>query len=339
MGISLSEKKLDIYLSELTYKVATFKKRINTNLAFKYQTHSKSSLAHLINYATTAYILVGKNCPFKCTYCSQNSDLNTTTTQRVSRVGWFKAPDNWLELLSQAGFKRICFQVAGGFENSVIKLIFKIHNYYLKLDLTPPLISVCARLNYNQAATLLTNGVERICIALDEVKPRFRTGWKQLYSELMKIAKSFPGKVTTHLIYGLGESDIEFLDLFRKLVSKGIKVGIFAYTPVVNHPSLPKQQPNPLKWRLIQIATYQIQYSIPHSIQFKSGYIQKIETTTEIVHRAIQTRGCKWCNRPYYNEAVKSFRYNYYYPPTETELKSELEFLKEHLIIPEQYYK
>ncbi len=56
--------------------------------------------------------------------------------------------------------------------------------------------------------------------------------FKTFNNFLIAASKEFPGKIATHIIVGLGESDEDIVDILLKMKKHGIIVGLFAFTPI-----------------------------------------------------------------------------------------------------------
>ncbi len=278
----------------------------------------------LKNLTTTIYVAFGNKCSYNCKYCAQNNFKSNNNIQKISRVNWKKvtSEDFFYALEKNNNVNRICFQVLGSWEENFINFFLENEEKLKRFK-----ISVCARLTKEQIDNLYNSTIDTICLAIDEaVNLNLRKGSQNLLKTLLSYPKK--EKLRTHLIYGLGETDLEFLSTFSLLIKNGINTSIFAFTPVNDKLSL--SQPEPLKWRLIQIATYCINFNLPININFNGENIINISIPDKsIIKKAILTRGCSFCNRPFYNEKPRGFMYNYHRKLKEDEFEKELNFLKE----------
>jgi len=135
------------------------------------------------------------------------------------------------------------------------------------------------------------------------------------------------GKVTTHLIVGLGENDREMIERLHWLACRKINVGLFAFTPLAGTPMYDKLPPAMGRYRAIQLSHYlltecQLDMNIfnfgPEGklVGYNEGNIPD-EIRREILQKDIfggvcfRTTGCPDCSRPYYNERPGRTPYNY----------------------------
>jgi len=175
-------------------------------------------------------------------------------------------------------------------------------------------------------------GVDRVCFAMDaatrDLFDRFKgrgVGGPYIldghFDALEAAVRVFGrGKVTTHLIVGLGEKDEELVHLIQQLVDMGVYPGLFAFTPVTGTMLDDKPQPPLRRYRRIQIAHYIITQGKARyeSIRFgDDGEILDFGVSRGELRRIVETRepfmtsGCPGCNRPFYNERPGGPIYNY----------------------------
>jgi biotin synthase len=137
------------------------------------------------------------------------------------------------------------------------------------------------------------------------------------------------GKVSTHLIVGLGETENEMVETIQKCVDMGVLPALFAFTPIPgtaleNNPQPPVQQ-----YRCVQLARHLIFRGITRyeDMSFDGkGCITHFGVGKQILLQIIQTgepfltSGCPDCNRPYYNEKPSGPIYNYPRPLAKEEI-------------------
>lgn len=180
-----------------------------------------------------------------------------------------------------------------------------------------------------QAQQLVAAGVERVCIALDGATPAVHMAakegdWSAKWRLLTECAEVLPGRVTTHLIVGLGESEEEMVDRLAVCVERGITVGLFAFTPVKGTAWGDRTAPPLAQYRRIQAAYYLLRAGYGREvIRCRQGriieFILDDPASLLIDGKAFQTSGCPDCNRPYYNERPGGVMYNYPGPLTADE--------------------
>lgn len=279
---------------------------------------------------TTAYIMLGEKCRNNCRFCSQARD-SQAKNGLLSRVTWpeyqeQEAAGGILSAYTSGSIKRACLQVintAGSWELTLQALG--------KLQAKQPLpVCVSSRIaSVEQAKLLIAAGAERICMALDAATPalyrQVKGGcWQDQWQLLDECARSFPGRVTTHLIAGLGETEAEMVKTMAQCVAKGITIGLFAFTPLKGTQLAGRTPPGLGSYRRTQIALYLLKrgYS-PDVIRFQDGRITgfAVRNLEEILAdgKAFETAGCPECNRPYYNERPGGIMYNYPRPLTARE--------------------
>jgi biotin synthase len=128
------------------------------------------------------------------------------------------------------------------------------------------------------------------------------------------------GKVSTHLIVGLGETDSEIVQVIQKCVEIGVLPALFAFTPVFGTGLEGGSQPPIERYRRIQVARSLILHKATtfEKICFgKDGQLLDFGVSKQVLRRIAQsdepfvTSGCPDCNRPYYNEKPSGPIYNF----------------------------
>jgi biotin synthase len=284
---------------------------------------------------TTAYIMLGGKCKNNCGFCSQARD-SQAKDNLLSRVNWppFEGADivpGIKDAWAKGDFKRVCLQVVNG-ERSWSETI----NALIELKESKPM-PLCVSSYFEsvqQAEELIEAGAERICIALDAATPeiynRTKEGaWEKRWRLLVECAAALPGRVTTHLIVGLGETEEEMAKVITYCIGLGVTVGLFAFTPVRGTALSDRQPPSIDHYRRIQIAHYLLKkgYGLD-AIHCRGGRI--INFNVPNVHdiladgKAFETSGCPDCNRPYYNESPRSIMFNYHRPLAAGEIRQAI---------------
>ena len=281
---------------------------------------------------TTAYVMVGDKCNNKCAFCSQSTE-SSTRRDRLSRVIW---PEYTQKEILKAfkkykgkNIKRICIQSMASDEahDNVEKFIS-----YIKDDITMP-ISLSAKLEKDEdIQRFFSMGVDKIGIAIDAAsKPLYEnikgTNYEEKLDFVTSMAKRYKGKISTHIIVGLGETHKDIYDLYTYLVNNNITVSLFAFTPVRGTKMEKVKQPPIQSYRKVQLMTYMINKGYDNNhFYFKDGDLVNIKLDNEIksdINKGypFEIRGCKNCNRPYYNERPGSTIYNYSRTLTESEIE------------------
>lgn len=288
---------------------------------------------------TTAYLLSGENCRMSCSFCPRGTG-GIRERERLGRISW--PEHSWEDLatgLSRAdhGLRRICLQSvrhAGGLE----PLLEAVEGVKLITDLP---LSLSAWLNNGEeAAALVDAGVERISIALDVVNP---SNYQQIKGGslskrldlLLECAEKLPGRMSTHLICGLGETEEEMLVMIDGLVRAGITVALFAFFPLRGTILADHEPPDPASYRRIQAGHYLLYTGAAKisSFHFVGGKLVSFGLGKDHLldcladGKAFQTSGCPDCNRPFYSERPGGFIYNYPRPLEKNELEAALHLL------------
>jgi biotin synthase-related radical SAM superfamily protein len=297
---------------------------------------------------TTAYLMTFRKgkCIANCGFCPQARE-SQGRADMLSRVSWHVFPtesvfDGIEKTVREGRMKRVCLQALNYPEvfRHLASLVDAIHK---KADVS---ISVsCQPLNSDNIRFLAEAGVERIGIPLDaateelfdKVKGSSAGGpysWERQFELLNEAVKIFGrGRVSTHLIVGLGETEREMTRLIQQCVDMGVLPALFAFTPIPGTALERMPQPSIQKYRRIQIARHLIVHGTAkyESTGFDGeGCISDFgvdkRTLLQIVRtdEPFLTSGCPDCNRPYYNEKPSGPMYNYPRGLAEEEFSSVL---------------
>jgi len=292
---------------------------------------------------TTAYILTYRNgkCIANCGFCPQARE-SKSRTDMLSRVSWPVFPtarvfEGIKKAVKKGLIKRVCFQ-ALNYPKVFFHLMALVKNLRLKVNV--PISVSCQPLNEENIRMLASAGVERISISLDaateeifdRVKGRKAGGpyvWKEEFRLLKEAVKILgKGKVTTHLIVGLGETEEEMIKTIQKCVDVGVLPALFAFTPIPGTALEKNSPPTIQQYRRVQIARYLIFKGISRYEQMSfstDGHVKDFGVKREDLLRIVQTgepfltSGCPNCNRPYYNERPGGPIYNFPRPLREDE--------------------
>ncbi|UMZ74296.1 radical SAM protein [Natranaerofaba carboxydovora] len=277
---------------------------------------------------TTGYLMLGEGCANNCAYCAQSKD-SYEGNGKLSRVTWPKydieSLIKGLKKGEEKGLKRLCIQEVKSTDNNseyiditeLIKLVKKNSNLPVSLSSTVN--------NLKKIEELLNLGVDKIGVSLDvcspEKYPEYKSG---LFSKRLNFIKSaarkYPGKISTHLIVGLGESDYELLSIAKDLVNSNVNIALFAFTPLQGTRLSHKSPPTLERYRKIQAVTYLLKNKL---IKFDKllfddkGKLVGIDISSNKLidvlssGQAFITMGCSNCNRPFYNEKPHDTPFNY----------------------------
>jgi biotin synthase len=199
------------------------------------------------------------------------------------------------------------------------------------------------------AEALMRAGADGVTLPLDAasapVYGRVKGGsFAAALAHLERMARAFPGRVGTHLIVGLGESEEEMVRLIDRLVGQGIRVGLFAFTPVAGTRMADRPPPSLEGYRRVQAAHYLIRQGLARAEEFTfaegrlRGFGPRFPPSRLRVllgdGEAFRTTGCPDCNRPYYNERPgQPAPYNYPHPLEHEQAEQEVHRLLSSLEI------
>jgi len=297
---------------------------------------------------TTAYLMTYRKgkCFANCGFCPQARESHSRADM-LSRVSWPAFPTervlNGIEKAVKCDkIKRVCIQALNYPEvfTDLIALIRVIHQ-----KVNVPISISCQPLNSENIRQLAEAGAERIGIPLDaateelfdKIKGLSAGGpysWKKQFKLLSDAVNIFgKGKISTHLIVGLGETEKEMVKIIQRCVDMSVLPALFAFTPISGTALGNNAQPPIQKYRRIQIARHLIVHGIAgyEDMRFdKEGCISDFSVDEQTLLQIIQmgepfpTSGCPNCNRPYYNEKPSGPIYNYPRKISQKEL-SEIE--------------
>lgn len=290
---------------------------------------------------TTAYLMEGERCSRDCAFCPQ-ARAATSRADLLARVNWPEAggPRFW-EGLSRAvaarRLRRACFQVT--FSPGVLgKVERKVRALRERCPDLPICVSAAVR-DLDEVARILEWGAERVTIALDAANPELYRAFKGGSFEarlalLTEAARRHPGRIGTHLIAGLGETERDMAGLFGTLAGLGVTVALFAFTPVAGTRLAGREPPDLCSYRRLQAARHLIVGGLARAgdMTFDAagrlcGYGLPWEKAAAALTsgEAFRTSGCPDCNRPYYNERPGGALYNYPRPLTPEETNRAVE--------------
>ncbi len=259
----------------------------------------------------TAYLMLDGRCQFNCLYCTHAS-MSKTDHKFLSRVIWEEVDSGEImELIKKSDFKRVCLQTVSyeGYQEHLKDLLVELKKTNIAVS-----VSVRAR-TLEEVAEYFELGADRVSIALDVASEglfsRIRGGnFQQAVQLLVDSSNSFPGKISTHIIVGLGETDLEVLDLMKKMHELGVQVALFAFTPMKGTALSDAKRPSIERYRRIQLARYLIFTDREDSIVLYNDQIVGFKQVPAEANNAFLTSGCPDCTRPYYNERPGEPLYN-----------------------------
>ena len=298
---------------------------------------------------TTAYLQIytEKRCAANCLFCAQASGSSAELTH-IARGMYIPADlETVVQRLKMAfdrGYlARACIQTAlyGAWWEDTVYLIKRIR----EVSEMPVSLSVFP-LADEQYTELRTLGVNELVIPLDACTPRLFDkikgkgaggpySWEKHMDGLKRAARIF-GKVGTHLIIGLGETDEEAIRVIDELHISGINAALFSYTYVPGAQMMPEpeKEDSIRHYRAVQVARHLImeEKATYRDMRFSDGTLTDFGVGRDDIIRiiedgsAFQTSGCPDCNRPMANETFSQM-YNFPRRPDDGEkegIKREL---------------
>ena len=284
---------------------------------------------------TTAYLMTYKigKCTANCGFCPQ-ARSSQSKAELLSRVKWpvFSTTEVLTKIehaVSNEKIRRVCVQALNypGVFRDICAFVER-----LKQQVLVQVSVSCQPLNSHNLGLLSEAGVDRIGIALDAateklfnyIKGTAAGGpykWKDQLKMLQVATRVFgEGNVSTHLIAGLGETEIEAAGLIQKCVDLGVLPALFAFTPIDGTALASNPQPEVEVYRRMQVARYLIANGLARIEDLSFDEDDRIidfgipkARLTRIVEsgKPFLTSGCSDCNRPFYNEKPSGPIYNY----------------------------
>ncbi len=218
-------------------------------------------------------------------------------------------------------FRRVCAQTVECPQGtqSVLDFIRSVRAMSPKIP-----ISACASpYSLARVRAFFEAGASNVGLPIDAVtsnayakvkKGSLESAWKVL----CEASGLWPGRVSTHFIAGLGETEEDMVRALSRAKENGVTVGMFSFTPVRGTEMEKVASPEVSHYRRIQLAAYFLKRGGDvRAIEFLDGKICRITVEDPLVYEEIRqgrpfmTSGCLGCNRPYYNERPGQVMMNY----------------------------
>jgi biotin synthase len=277
-------------------------------------------------------------CDANCAFCPQARE-STSSSDRLSRISWpdFAYPEVKAEYSVLPSFSRICIQSLN-YPNVIDDVLFLVQEIRSVTD-TPLSVSIHP-LTKSNLQKLRDAGVTNIGIAFDactqelfdKVKGKSRGSsyrWGLHEKALNDALDVFGiGRVTTHLMIGLGETEAEAVEFLFKMKELGVSVGLFAFTAIRGTALEKGEGPDLGSYRRVQVIRHLLHrdaiewndlHFINEEVRLKPPESELREYLSSGV--AFQVSGCAGCNRPFYNERPSGTMYNFPCPLSEEEVQ------------------
>lgn len=286
--------------------------------------------------------MVGERCNRDCAFCAQARSA-ASRDDLLSRVNWPEWPEPvsfWTGLgraVEEGCLRRVCFQLTdGGMRAGEAES--RVREVATRFPDLPICVSLAAR-SLDEISAAFEWGAERVTLAVDAVTEPLYRGLKGGSLErrldlIRRASERFPGRIGTHLIAGLGETEAELAQMVQTMTDFGVTVALFAFTPVPGTRLAGRPAPDLRTYRRVQVAQALITqgHSRFERMAFDgtgrlTGYGLPWDEVVAIArdNEVFRTSGCPDCNRPYYNERPGGPLYNYPRPLTPAETVTALE--------------
>lgn len=271
---------------------------------------------------TTAYLMIGSRCTGDCAYCGQGRSFQGSPGH-LSRISWPEVSEESLlsAFVAHHGiFERVCLQATAspGVMRALLSFIPRIS----RASAAPVSVSYRVR-NSEEASRLFAAGAQRLGVAIDccsaRLYPQVRGGTLACETALVKeLAAQFPGRISTHLIIGLGEAEEEAAELILDLQRADVLVSLFAFTPVRGTRMADAAPPALLSYRRLQALVALLDGTVSVALSYDDRRaIHSYGLSEERLRAALSgrfpfaTHGCPGCNRPFYTESPGGTMYNF----------------------------
>ncbi len=287
-------------------------------------------------------------CSANCSFCPQSRSTRGKDAQ-LSRITWpryslTEVTSKLAKTVESRKLFRACIQTLN--YPTLLDDLLELMNHFQKIKNLPISIAVHP-LPPEGFRKLKEAGVDRVGIALDGcTRPIFERikgenvqgpyRWDKTLASLQEAIKLFgKGKVATHFIVGLGETEQELLQAVQDVKDLGVSPSLFAFTPIKGTKEESRAQPPILRYRIMQLGRELIinhgkdmaSFSFSHEGELQSFHLTNPEFQAIMQEgAAFQTRGCPQCNRPYYDSHPGGTIYNYGAPLSDSQ-KQEIEKL------------
>jgi biotin synthase-related radical SAM superfamily protein len=260
--------------------------------------------------------------------------MSSANLSMLSRVSWpvFETERVLVKMaraVQNRRIKRVCVQALN--YPRVVDDLVALVRAVRRCSRVPVSVS-CQPADGEDVERLAEAGVDRVGIPLDAASKEVFDGvkginvggpyrWERQFELLQKAIRVLGrGRVTTHLIVGLGESERDMADTIQRCKDMGVLPALFAFTPVAGTLLHGRSQPPVQSYRRMQTIRFLIVKGIVSFDMMRfdnNGCINDFGIGEGNLldgvgsGGAFLTSGCPDCNRPFYNERPSGPIYNY----------------------------
>lgn len=286
----------------------------------------------------TVFLMNTGSCLYNCSFCAQ-AKSSTSTQDKLSRISW---PEYDFEDVAESlgekkeNYKRVCMQVVN--TPSIFKQLPEITRRIREKNDKAKIAMTIRTYKMEDIDKLFEMGATEVGLAIDVIDPdqfrEIRGGNFEFHKNfIIKVAQKYPGKIATHIIIGMGETEKQAYDIMTELHESKVILAIFAFTPVRGSKLEHYPSPDISSYRRVKVAEYLIKNNLVKKIRFNRkkqiiDFGMDKEALFDILKNSnvFETSGCTDCNRPYYNErAGDKELYNYPFKLDETQFKRVFE--------------
>lgn len=279
------------------------------------------------NYCVNLLLSYEGDCKANCAYCGLARSRPPWKNSFI-RVDWplVRTEDVTERLVRYKGdIRRVCLSTV--FHPRVVEDTMEVTRAIRGAVETPLSVLITPGLfDTTHLRDLRALGADYLGVGLDaasrRVFERTRGGgvggplsWQRYLSALEEARKIFgQGKVSCHIIVGIGETDKELAEIFFYLNRHGALVHLFCFYPEGDSRMAKRRRPSLKRFRRIQLISYLVEMGNlrPQDLEFdQKGSLSGLKVKTDVLEKAIEsgrpflTGGCPGkdgemaCNRPF----------------------------------------
>jgi biotin synthase len=272
----------------------------------------------------TVYLMNSGGCEYNCSFCAQARDA-TSAQDKLARVTWPEyETEKVLDALNanQDSYKRVCMQVVN--TPGVLEQLPETVRSIRKKTPNAKIAMTVRTYKMEDVDALFAAGSDEVGLSIDSASPKLfaqiKGGNFHHHKQfILDAADKYVGKIATHIIVGMGETERELVDLMKELNDHKVIIALFAFTPVRGAKMQMKEAPTHSSYRRVQLALHLMRNNLFRGVECNHyGQIVNFGYSKEELYELVkgqncfETSGCSDCNRPYYNERAGSKDlYNY----------------------------